>query len=133
MDTHQRGQSHQCASGLAQVFSNTAAALPAELGPDGQLVEPKEEWYHAPSPSRAMRAWRKRMACQRRRREVCVPPPLPDTQAPLCLGFRCVCPPSLGHHCEARRARRTEANLVRASGSVDQTMTTLCAVEQERK
>ena len=63
---------HKCmhnltASCVLQLFSSTAAALPAEIGPDGKLLE------QAPMPKfagagRFVMAWRHRMAAQRRRR-----------------------------------------------------------------
>jgi len=50
-----------------QVFSNTAASLPAELGPDGQMVTApvaRGGW----TPAKGAAAWRQRKAANRRSR-----------------------------------------------------------------
>ncbi|KAK9824086.1 hypothetical protein WJX72_007614 [[Myrmecia] bisecta] len=55
---------------VLDLFTNTAAALPAEMGPDGQLVRaPKQKPLQWLRPSRAAQAWRQRMVAQRRRRQ----------------------------------------------------------------
>lgn len=59
--------------GRPQLFQNTASALPAELGPDGQAPavsrpNPNRRMGLA-SPSRAARAWAKRLAAGQRRRQ----------------------------------------------------------------
>ena len=53
-----------------QVFSNTAAGLPAELGASGQMaVQPtvRGGW----TPAKGVAAWRQRLAAQRRGRYPC--------------------------------------------------------------
>ncbi len=55
-----------------QLFSNTAAALPAELGPDGKAVERRSaaRRFRMLNPTRAALAWHKRVTAQRERRQV---------------------------------------------------------------
>lgn len=53
---------------LVQLFSSTAAALPAEVGPDGKLVQPVSTPPFA-FASKSVMAWRRRMAAQRSRRQ----------------------------------------------------------------
>ncbi|CAL8465128.1 g4663 [Coccomyxa elongata] len=57
---------------VLDVFSNTAAALPAEIGPDGRAVERRSaaRRFRALNPSRAALAWHKRVMAQRERRQV---------------------------------------------------------------
>lgn len=85
--------SQPCARVLPQLFQNTASALPAELGPDGEMLAsprpgPGRRMALA-SPSRAARAWAKRLAAGRRRRQVGTRPRLPsaDVQRGLERGF----------------------------------------------
>ena len=47
-----------------QLFTNTAGALPAEMGPDGKLAK-RRQGFQFPSPSKAASAWQRRMAGQR--------------------------------------------------------------------
>lgn len=44
-----------------QLFSNSAAALGAEVGPDGQMVHP---------PSKGPAAWKRRLALTAQRRQL---------------------------------------------------------------
>lgn len=55
-----------------QLFSNTAAALPAELGSDGKAVERRSaaRRFRMLNPTRAALAWHKRVTAQRERRQV---------------------------------------------------------------
>lgn len=59
-------------SGLAlQLFQNTAAALPAELGPDGTYERrQKRRQFRMLNPTRAALAWHKRVTAQKQRTEV---------------------------------------------------------------
>ena len=50
----------------SQLFSNTAAALPAEVGPDGKLVKNSRQPFT--SPVSHVMLWRKRLAAQRSNR-----------------------------------------------------------------
>ena len=64
-----------------QLFQNTASALPAELGPDGTAPAVSQPYcsraMRLASPSRAARAWAKRLAAGQRRRRVRALPTLP--------------------------------------------------------
>ena len=55
-----------CLVALLQLFSSTAAALPAEVGADGKLVKTGRQSFT--SPVNHVMMWRKRMAAQRSRR-----------------------------------------------------------------
>jgi YggT family protein len=46
------------------VFTNSAAALPCELGPDGQMKQPASR-QQAWTPAKSMVMWRQRIAAQR--------------------------------------------------------------------
>lgn len=60
-DTHR-------ASGLSQVFTNSAAALPCELGPDGQMKQPASR-QQAWTPAKSVVMWRQRIAAQRMQKQ----------------------------------------------------------------
>lgn len=49
-----------------QLFSSTAAALPAEVGADGKLLQTSQQAFT--SPVTHVMLWRKRLAAQRTRR-----------------------------------------------------------------
>jgi len=53
---------------VLQLFSSTAAALPAEVGPDGKLLQPASTPPFAIA-SKSVLAWRRRLAAQRSRRQ----------------------------------------------------------------
>ena len=54
-----------------QLFQNTAAALPAELGPDGTYERrQKRRQFRLLNPTRAALAWHKRVTAQKQRSEV---------------------------------------------------------------
>ncbi len=53
---------------VLQLFSSTAAALPAEVGPDGKLLQPASTPPFAIA-SKSVLAWRRRLAAQRGRRQ----------------------------------------------------------------
>ncbi len=52
-----------------QVFTNSAQALPCELGPDGKMVQPKSQ-QQAWTPAKSLVAWRQRLSAQRRQQQV---------------------------------------------------------------
>lgn len=53
-----------------QLFTNSAAALPAEIGPDGQLKRTEKRGMQIPGLSQASQAWRRRVeATEERRRQ----------------------------------------------------------------
>ena len=59
-------------AGAAQLFQNTAAALPAELGPDGSYESrQKRRQFRMLNPTRAALAWHKRLMAQKQRSQVC--------------------------------------------------------------
>ncbi|KAK9841445.1 hypothetical protein WJX74_005959 [Apatococcus lobatus] len=49
---------------VLDLFTNTAGALPAEMGPDGKLAM-RKKGFQLPTPSKAASAWQRRMAGQR--------------------------------------------------------------------
>jgi len=53
---------------VLQLFSSTAAALPAEVGPDGKLLQPASTPPFAIA-SKPVLAWRRRLAARRSRRQ----------------------------------------------------------------
>lgn len=56
---------------VLQLFQNTAAALPAELGPDGTYeVKQRRRQFRMLNPTRAALAWHKRLTAQKQRAEV---------------------------------------------------------------
>lgn len=52
-----------------QVFTNAAAGLPAEVGPDGQLIT-SPAMVGGWTPGKGAAAWRQRMAAQRQRQKL---------------------------------------------------------------
>lgn len=63
------GQAEPLARHGLQVFTNSAAALPCELGPDGQMKQPasrQQGW----TPAKSLVAWRQRLAAQRMQKQV---------------------------------------------------------------
>lgn len=54
-----------------QLFTNSAAALPAEVGPDGEMKPSVRRGLQFPGLSQASQAWKRRMeaTAERRRRE----------------------------------------------------------------
>ncbi len=54
-----------------QLFQNTAAALPAEVGPDGKYeMKQRRRQFRMLNPTRAALAWHKRVTALKQRAEV---------------------------------------------------------------
>ena len=61
----------ECTADAAQLFQNTAAALPAEMGPDGRYESrQKRRQFRMLNPTRAALAWHKRLMAQKQRSQV---------------------------------------------------------------